>query len=512
MGASLGRDSIRDGIRASIAAVAFIALFMLAYYRLSGLNAVVALAANLLIVLAALAYFKATLTLPGIAGIILTVGVGVDTNVLVFERIREELRTGKTVRMAIQNGFDRVLTTILDTHVTGLIAAAILFQFGTGPIKGFAVTVVIGLVANVFASYFVSKLPLRVGPRQAPRREAEHLGGGHGDPQEPALRLPRPGEVPRSSSASSSSRPASTPIAGGHLRYGVEFSGGTQLILQFQSAARGRPDPRRGRDGLAGLRHPDLRRAGGQQGPHPPRRRGRRRRTSTRPARTALATLAESYGDNPVIESSSEIVGPIVGAELRRKAVLLVTLGLLFQLIYLAVRFKGGIWGLAAAVAALHDVIVALGGPDLLRLRDHAQRDRRPAHPGRATASTTPSSSSTAPGRTSGSGRKKLSMTQLLNDSHQPDAQPDPHHQRDHVPRACSGLYLLGRRRPARLQLHPGRGHRRRHLLDDVRRRAAGRLVVSAEAEVVRRLEARPVLAALPAAPEGSPAPLAGPS
>ncbi len=157
VGASLGRDSIRDGVRASIAALAFIALFMLVYYRLSGVNAVVALSANILIVLAALAYFGATLTLPGIAGIILTVGVGVDTNVLVFERIREELRNGKTVRMAVQNGFERVLTTIMDTHITGLIAAAFLFQFGTGPIKGFAVTVVIGYVANLFASYFLSK-------------------------------------------------------------------------------------------------------------------------------------------------------------------------------------------------------------------------------------------------------------------------------------------------------------------------------------------------------------------
>ncbi|MCG6921256.1 MAG: protein translocase subunit SecD [Acidobacteria bacterium] len=158
VGASLGRDSIRDGVRASVAAMAFIVIFMLVYYRLSGLNAVIALSANLLIVLAALAYSGATLTLPGIAGIILIVGVGVDTNVLVFERIREELRNGKTVRVAIQNGFDRVLTTIVDTHLTGLIAAAFLFQFGTGPIKGFAVTLVIGLVANVFASYFVSKL------------------------------------------------------------------------------------------------------------------------------------------------------------------------------------------------------------------------------------------------------------------------------------------------------------------------------------------------------------------
>jgi preprotein translocase subunit SecD len=157
VGASLGRDSIRSGVMASVAGMAFITAFMLFYYRFSGLNAVVALAANLLILLAAMAYFGATLTLPGIAGVILTIGVGVDTNVLVFERIREELRNGKTVRVAVQNGFDRVWITILDTHATALIAAAFLFQFGTGPIKGFAVTLVIGLVANVFASFFVSK-------------------------------------------------------------------------------------------------------------------------------------------------------------------------------------------------------------------------------------------------------------------------------------------------------------------------------------------------------------------
>jgi len=157
VGASLGRDSIRDGVMAAGAGMAFIVIFMLVYYRLSGLNAVVALSANLLILLGAMAYTNATLTLPGIAGVILTIGVGVDTNVLVFERIREELRNGKTVRLAVQNGFERVWITILDTHATALIAAAFLFQFGTGPIKGFAVTLVIGLVANVFASYFVSK-------------------------------------------------------------------------------------------------------------------------------------------------------------------------------------------------------------------------------------------------------------------------------------------------------------------------------------------------------------------
>jgi preprotein translocase subunit SecD len=157
VGASLGRDSIRSGVIASAAGMSFITLFMLFYYRMAGVNAVVALLANLLILLGAMAYFGATLTLPGIAGIILTVGIGVDTNVLVFERIREELRLGKTVKTAISNGFDRVWITILDTHATALIAAAFLFQFGTGAVRGFAVTLVWGLTANVFASYFVSK-------------------------------------------------------------------------------------------------------------------------------------------------------------------------------------------------------------------------------------------------------------------------------------------------------------------------------------------------------------------
>lgn len=157
VGASLGRDSVRQGVLAAAFAMLFITVFMLVYYRFSGVNAVVALLANLLILLGAMAYTGATLTLPGIAGVILTVGVGVDTNVLVFERIREELRAGKTVKAAVNNGFERVWVTILDTHATALIAAAFLYQFGTGPVRGFAVTLVIGLVANIFASYFVSK-------------------------------------------------------------------------------------------------------------------------------------------------------------------------------------------------------------------------------------------------------------------------------------------------------------------------------------------------------------------
>jgi preprotein translocase subunit SecD len=169
VGASLGRDSIRAGVTASVVGLLLVALFMLAYYRLSGINAVVALSANLLILMGAMAYSEATLTLPGIAGVILTVGVGVDTNVLIFERIREELRAGRAVRKAVETGFEKVFSTIIDTHATGLIAAALLFQFGTGPIKGFAVTLFIGLTANVFASFFLSRFlfELVLGRRQA---------------------------------------------------------------------------------------------------------------------------------------------------------------------------------------------------------------------------------------------------------------------------------------------------------------------------------------------------------
>ena len=158
VGPSLGADSIRHGVIASIVGFVAVMTFMLIYYRGAGVNADVALILNLLILIAALAYFEATLTLPGIAGVILTVGMGVDSNVLVFERIREELRAGKAVGAAVGGGFDHAFTTIIDTHVTTVASAAILFLFGTGPIKGFAVTLTIGLVANLFTSVFVSRV------------------------------------------------------------------------------------------------------------------------------------------------------------------------------------------------------------------------------------------------------------------------------------------------------------------------------------------------------------------
>jgi preprotein translocase subunit SecD len=157
IGPSLGADSIRSGVRASVVGLLLVVVFMLVYYKLSGVNAVVALIFNLVILLGLMAYFGAVMTLPGIAGFVLTMGIGVDSNVLIFERIKEELEAQRGVRAAINAGFSRVFWTLVDTHVAALISCLFLFQFGTGPIRGFALTLVIGLASNLFTSIFVSK-------------------------------------------------------------------------------------------------------------------------------------------------------------------------------------------------------------------------------------------------------------------------------------------------------------------------------------------------------------------
>jgi preprotein translocase subunit SecD len=158
VGPSLGNDSIRAGVTAAIIGMLAVLIFMLVYYHGAGINADIALILNLVILLGFLGYSGGTLTLPGIAGVILTVGMGVDSNVLIFERIREELRNGKTPPSAVEQGFGHAWITIVDTHVTTIVSAAILFIFGTGPVKGFATTLTFGLLANLFTAVFVSRM------------------------------------------------------------------------------------------------------------------------------------------------------------------------------------------------------------------------------------------------------------------------------------------------------------------------------------------------------------------
>ena len=158
VGPSLGADSIREGIMAGLAGLLAVIVAMLVYYKRAGVNAVLALVLNTVLLLAALGYFGAVLTLPGIAGVILTIGMAVDSNVLIFERIREELRAGKAIVSAVDAGFGKAWWTIVDTHVTTIVSCAFLFLFGTGPVRGFAITLVIGLLANVFTAVFVSRV------------------------------------------------------------------------------------------------------------------------------------------------------------------------------------------------------------------------------------------------------------------------------------------------------------------------------------------------------------------
>jgi preprotein translocase subunit SecD len=158
VGPTLGAASIHQGVIAAIAGMLAVMIFMLIYYRGAGINADLALMLNLVILLGFMGFTGSTLTLPGIAGVILTIGMGVDSNVLIFERIREELRAGKTAAAAVDQGFKHALTTIIDTHVTTIVSALILFLFGSGPVRGFAVTLAFGLFANLFTAVLVSRV------------------------------------------------------------------------------------------------------------------------------------------------------------------------------------------------------------------------------------------------------------------------------------------------------------------------------------------------------------------
>ena len=171
VGPSLGADSIRAGVEASLGGLALVIVFMLFYYRGSGVNAVIALILNMLLTMAALVVFGSTLTLPGIAGLILGIGMAVDSNVLIFERIREELRLGFSVPESISIGFDRAFVTIIDTHITTIISSVILYLYGSGPIKGFAVTLILGLLINLFTAVFVSRTIFKWVLNRNPRME-----------------------------------------------------------------------------------------------------------------------------------------------------------------------------------------------------------------------------------------------------------------------------------------------------------------------------------------------------
>jgi protein-export membrane protein SecD/preprotein translocase SecF subunit len=366
VGPSLGRASIHAGVAASLAGLGLIAVFMLLYYNRAGINALLSVVVNLLLLLGLMAYSEAVLTLPGIAGLILTIGMGVDSNVLIFERIKEELAAGKKPKPAVTAGFERVFLTILDTHVASLIAAGFLFQFGTGPIRGFATTLTFGLLANVFTAVFVSRT---IFEAVLARGRMTRL------PIETFTRLFRAPEIDfhrwhRHALALSAVvilAGAGLTAARGGLPLGIDFSGGTILAVQFdravseeaiQHAMPGEETVLRSGDPadhemLIRLPQPK----GADEG-------------ATLAEQANRATAALRAASLPAFRvTGTETVGPAIGADLRRKAAYATLASLAGISGYIALRFRPS-FAAGAVAATLHDILITgsllgLAGYDL---------------------------------------------------------------------------------------------------------------------------------------------------
>jgi protein-export membrane protein SecD/preprotein translocase SecF subunit len=382
VGPSLGRDSIDAGTRAALAGFAAVMIFLLIWYKGAGVNAVVALLLNIVLVLGLLAVIDATLTLPGIAGLILTMVSAVDANVIIFERIKEEMAAGKGPASAIDSGFAKAFSAIFDSNVTTLLACFFLYNFGSGPIRGFAVTLGLGIIASMFTAIFVSRalfdllLWLRPGMRElsiqwrAPRA-----------PDFPFMRW-----APAAVAISVLAVAVSLALwLGRGLDYGIDFKGGTQVIVATPEGIT--PDDLRSR--LAGTEFSDvsIQRFGDARtanqfllrilGEHAAQAAQSESTVNTgevasdpavQGASSRLIALLAAGGDADAIRVvSSESVGPAIGDELRKKAFWAIASSLGAILVYVAVRFHFN-YGLGAIVALAHDVIIAVGVLTLLHV------------------------------------------------------------------------------------------------------------------------------------------------
>ena len=348
IGALLGADSIQSGVRASLIGTALVFVFMLIYYLFSGLIACIALAFNFLIILAYMAYFGATLTLPGIAGIVLTLGMAVDANVLINERIRDELKIGKSLYAAITNGYSKAFSAIFDSNVTTLIAAFFLFQFGTGPIRGFALTLTVGLLASMFTAIFVTRTLFET---LLLNRNFKNL---------PMLKIMGETKFDFIGKRKICYALSCVLIAiglwsffsKGKEAYGIDFSGGQ--IQEFSFSQPVSLDRMRQVIKDAGIADASI-----QQFKEDPKI--VLVRTSADSSEALSGKLKESLADNPFTILRVEKVGPVVGKELSKKAVLALVLSLLGILIYVAFRFKHFNFGIAGVIALFHDILVTVG-------------------------------------------------------------------------------------------------------------------------------------------------------
>ncbi len=355
VGPLLGQDSINKGVKASIIGLIFVFVFMAVYYLFTGVVANVALLLNGVIIVGMLGLlpflvpgFSATLTLPGIAGIILSLGMAVDANVLINERIREELATGKSLRQAIMNGYDRAFSAIFDSNITTFIAAVFLLQFGTGPIRGFAVTLIIGLMASLFTAIVVTRTIFET---------LLHFGLVKSLPMLHLIRQPKIDYIAKRKIVYVISLVVT--ITGlvvffmkGQQAYGIDFSGGQLQEFNFKTA----PAIDKVRDVLKEVGLGD---ASIQQFKENPR--NVLIRTSLDKSTVLTAKLKEAFPQDDIQVLRIEHVGPVAGKHLKDKAVLAIVFSLLGIFIYVAFRFKHFEFGVAGVIALLHDIFIALG-------------------------------------------------------------------------------------------------------------------------------------------------------
>ncbi len=364
VGPSLGRDSIEQGKTAALYSIVLVALFMLIYYRTAGIIADVALVLNMFFIMAVLAGFNATLTLPGIAGIILTIGMAVDANVLIFERIREELRAGKTVRAAIDSGYNHALSAIVDANVTTFLVGIVLYQFGTGPVRGFALTLCIGIISSLFTAFFVT------------RTVFDLLTRGSGTQ---SLSIGPVGFLADSRIAFLAKRNMGFAISGivfalglvsivaiNGLRPGIDFAGGTLLELHFEPAlkiedVRGALNQVPVGDKTMDLSKSEIKQFGS---PNDILIRVSESEEGTEVAEGIMKSLQSTFASN--IQGADwirrqEKVGPKIGEELSGAAVRAVLVALALILLYMAWRFHRFLYGIAAVAALFHDVLITLG-------------------------------------------------------------------------------------------------------------------------------------------------------
>ncbi len=355
VGPSLGRDSIRQGWISGLLGTALVVGFMIIYYRLSGVIANFALFLNVVYLLGALAMFGATLTLPGIAGIILGIGMAVDSNVLIFERMREEFALGKTVRAGVNAGYEKAFWTIVDSHVTTLITALVLFMFGTGPIKGFAVTLSIGVVFNLFTSLVGTRVVYDyLHTKGLPRalRFGQILGKTNID----FIGLRRYAFLATGLLMLLGAL-AFVQIERGRANLGIDFAGGTLVQMKFDKPVKTETARRALFD--RGIRDAELQMIESENILIVRVKRSEESGAGVLANRIVDTLRSALPGNPPAVQSKTEI-GPTIGAKLKTDAVKAVLFSLIAIIVYLAFRFDLA-FGVAAAIATLHDVLAVLG-------------------------------------------------------------------------------------------------------------------------------------------------------